>query len=556
MNWFEALLFKDSVAHAALIYSLTIAVGVLLGRMKIFGISLGVTWVLFAGIFFSHFGLIINKEVEHFVKEFGLILFVYTVGLQVGPGFFSSLKKQGLTFNLLAASIVGLGALVTLALHFLTGQPLHILAGVMSGAVTNTPGLGAAQEALRDVHGPAAAAMINQLNLGYAVAYPFGVIGIILVLIIIQKVSGVNLKKELENYNQKLADHSESLAILNVRLENPNLFNQPLSTLFKTLNLHFVVSRIRKGEEVITPNKETILEQNDVLLIVASKSDFQKLKTLIGSQTGEDLTQKQGNTIVQHIVVTHDDVTHKPIKELVLKERGFYNITRINRAGIEFIATGSSTLQIGDVLTVVGEADAVGRFANLLGNSLKRLDHPQLAPIFFGILIGVLFGSIPIAISGMPAPVKIGLAGGPLIVALIISRFGARFHLATYVTHSANLMLREIGIVLFLASVGLSSGEHFVEILSNGDGLTWMGYGAIITAVPLLIVGFVSKFVFKKSFFEICGLLSGASTDPPALAFATHTAGCDAPAVTYATVYPLTMILRILIAQFLILLFS
>lgn len=556
MNWFEALLFKDSVAHAALIYSLTIAIGVLLGRMKIFGISLGVTWVLFAGIFFSHFGLIINKEVEHFVKEFGLILFVYTVGLQVGPGFFSSLKKQGLTFNLLAASIVGLGALVTLALHFLTGQPLHILAGVMSGAVTNTPGLGAAQEALRDVHGPAAASMINQLNLGYAVAYPFGVIGIILVLIIIQKISGINLKKELENYNQKLADHSESLAILNVRLENPNLFNQPLSTLFKTLNLHFVVSRIRKGDEVITPNKETILEQNDVLLIVASKSDFQKLKMLIGSQTGEDLTQKQGNTIVQHVVVTHDEVTHKPIKELVLKERGFYNITRINRAGIEFIATGSSTLQIGDVLTVVGEADAVGRFANLLGNSLKRLDHPQLAPIFFGILIGVLFGSIPIAISGMPAPVKIGLAGGPLIVALIISRFGARFHLATYVTHSANLMLREIGIVLFLASVGLSSGEHFVEILSNGDGLTWMGYGAIITAVPLLIVGFVSKYIFKKSFFEICGLLSGASTDPPALAFATHTAGCDAPAVTYATVYPLTMILRILIAQFLILLFS
>lgn len=426
----------------------------------------------------------------------------------------------------------------------------------MSGAVTNTPGLGAAQEALRDVHGPAAAAMINELNLGYAVAYPFGVIGIILVLIIIQKISGINLKKELENYNQKLTEHSDSLAILNVKLENPNLFNQPLSILFKTLNLHFVVSRIRKGNEVITPNKETLMQQDDVLMIVASKSDFSKLKLLIGQQTGEDLTQKQGNTIVQHIVVTHDEVTHKPIKELVLKERGYYNITRINRAGIEFIATGSSTLQIGDVLTVVGETEAVGRFANLLGNSLKRLDHPQLAPIFFGILIGILFGSIPIAISGMPAPVKIGLAGGPLIVALIISRFGSRFHLATYVTHSANLMLREIGIVLFLASVGLSSGEHFVEILSNGDGLTWMGYGAIITAVPLLVVGFVSKYVFKKSYFEICGLLSGASTDPPALAFATHASGCDAPAVTYATVYPLTMILRILIAQFIILLFG
>ncbi|POY36313.1 putative transporter [Solitalea longa] len=554
MEWFETLLFKDSVAHNALVFSLTIAVGVLLGRIKIFGISLGVTWVLFSGIFFSHCGLLVNKEVEHFVKEFGLILFVYTVGLQVGPGFFSSLKKEGLTFNLLALSIVLLGGLVTLGLHFLTGQPLHVLTGIMSGAVTNTPGLGAAQQAIRDVHEAAAPEMINKLNLGYAVAYPFGVIGLILVLIFIQKVTRVNLKKEYEDYNQKVADHAEALTTLHVKLENPNFFNKPLSTLFKLLNLQFVVSRLKQGDEVITPNITTILHEGDVLMIVASKVDLPRL-SLIGTQVNEDLKQVKSNMVAERIVVTQKEATHKPIKELVLKEKGYYNITRINRAGIEFIATGSSTLQMGDVLTVVGDAASISKFGKLLGNSLKRLDHPMLAPIFFGILLGIIVGSIPFAISGMPAPIKIGLAGGPLIIALILSRFGARFHIATYVTHSANLMLREIGIVLFLASVGLSSGEHFVEILSEGDGLAWMGYGVIITAVPLLIVGLISRFIFKKSFFEISGLLSGASTDPPALAFASHTARCDAPAVTYATVYPLTMILRILVAQLLIVLF-
>ncbi len=555
MNWFVSLWTNDSVAHSVLLYAITIAIGVLLGRVKLFGVSLGITWVLFVGIILSHFGFVVNKEVEHFVKEFGLILFVYTVGLQVGPGFFSSLRKQGLAFNMLAVGVVLLGVLVTIALHYITGNPMHIMAGVMSGAVTNTPGLGAAQEALRSIFGADAGARAAELNLGYAVAYPFGVIGIILVMILLQKLTGVNLKKEQELYNER-RDSSQALSILHVKVENPGLVDQPLGVLFKILKTSFVVSRIYQDDEIITPNKDTIMRQNDVLMIVASKEDFATLELVIGSRSNTDLTQKPSNLVSRRIVVTQSDIANKPVRELVQKISGYYNITRVNRAGIEFIATGNTTLQIGDIVTVVGREESVLNFASLLGNSLKRLDHPEIAPIFFGIVLGVILGSIPIVIPGIPAPVKVGLAGGPLIIALIISRFGGRFHLATYVTHSANLMLREIGIVLFLASVGLSSGERFVEILSKGDGLMWMLYGAIITAVPLIIMGFISKLVFKKSFFETCGLMAGASTDPPALAFASHMAGCDAPAVTYATVYPLTMILRILCAQFLILIFS
>lgn len=556
MNWFVNLWTGDSVAHSVLLYAITIAVGVLLGRVKVFGISLGITWVLFAGIFFSHFGFLLNKEVEHFVKEFGLILFVYTVGLQVGPGFFSSLKKQGLTFNLLAASLVLSGVLVTVAMHYITGSPMHVLAGIMSGAVTNTPGLGAAQEAIRNVFGNDAGSRSAELNLGYAVAYPFGVIGIILVMIILQKLTRVDLKTELDIYHRKQVDASQALSVMNIKVENQRIFDQPISVLFKIMKTHFVVSRIYHDDEIITPTKDSIMRQGDVLMIVAAKEDFANLELVIGSRSETDLAQKPSNLVSRRVVVTRSEVTQKPIKEIVTKCPGYYNITRANRAGIEFIVTGSTTLQIGDVVTVVGTDEAVTNFGNLLGNSLKRLEHPEIAPIFFGIVLGVLLGSIPIVIPGIPAPVKVGLAGGPLIIALIISRFGGRFHLATYVTHSANLMLREIGIVLFLASVGLSSGEHFIEILSKGDGLIWMLYGAMITLVPLLLVGFLSKLFFKKTFFETCGLLAGASTDPPALAFATHVAGCDAPAVTYATVYPLTMILRILCAQLLILVFS
>ncbi|WP_374166425.1 putative transporter [Arcticibacter sp. MXS-1] len=555
MEWLSDLFTKDSVAHAVLIYGLVIAIGVTLGKVKILNISLGITWVLFVGIIASHFHLLINKEVEHFAREFGLILFVYSIGLQVGPGFLSSLKKQGLSLNLLAAAVVLTGAIVTVAIHYATGTPIAVMAGIMSGAVTNTPGLGAAQQALADLKASGIDLAIPNLGLGYAVAYPFGVIGIILSLIFFRYAFKVDLLAEKALHKERLLKDVPAPSTINLEVENPKLFNQPLRIIKSIINTKLVISRIYHDGEITTPDSETILHENDIILAVAPKEDFEKLKILVGKESEVDLIKIKSNIISRRIVVTKDEVTHKTIGEQRFINSQDFTITRVSRAGIEFVATTDTVFQIGDIVTVVGREEAVTLFAKVLGNSLKRLDHPNLAPIFFGIVLGVLFGSIPFVVPGIPAPVKIGLAGGPLIVAILMSRFGPKLYLTPYVTQGANLMLREIGIVLFLASVGLSSGEHFVEILVSGDGLTWMLYGMIITLSPLLIVGFLAKVLFKCSYFEICGLLSGASTDPPALAFATHSAGSDAPAITYATVYPLTMILRILMAQMMILVF-
>ncbi len=553
MDWFRELFFGNSVAQIVLVYAITITVGVALGRVKIFGVSLGITWVLFVGIFLSHFGIHIEKEVEHTLKEFGLILFVFSIGLQVGPSFFASLKKQGLTLNLLALGIVAIGTVTMLCIHFITGTPVSVLAGVMSGAVTNTPGLGAAQQALNDIEANASA--ISTMNLGYAVAYPFGVIGIILVLITYQKVFRVNLTKEKENYEKKRLSNLTAPSKIHLNVENPHLFGKSLASLKGVFKTHYVISRLWRNGEIMLPCADTVLQQNDVLLIITSEEHFEEFKMVIGSESDLNLIEKQSSIVSRRIVVTQKKVLNKPLKDLTLG-RTDYNITRVDRSGIEFIANSDTILQIGDIVTVVGHETAVESFAKILGNSLKRLDHPDLVPIFFGIALGVIFGSLPCFIPGIPAPIKIGLAGGPLIIALLISRFGSKVGLATYVTNSAALMIREIGIVLFLASVGLSSGEHFVEILTQGDGVLWMGYGALITLIPLIIIACIARFSVRCSFFEVCGLLSGASTDPPALAFATQTAGSDAPAVTYATVYPLTMICRILMAQLVILFFA
>lgn len=553
MDWFSSLWTQDSVAHSVLLYGVTIAVGIMLGRIKVLGVSLGVTWVLFTGLALSHFGFLINKDVEHFTKEFGLILFVYTIGLQVGPGFFSSLKKHGFALNMLALLIVLIGALVTIAIIFLTKTPVHVMAGIMSGAVTNTPGLGAAQQALLDVSA-VNTERLSQLTLGYAVAYPFGVIGIILVIILLQKIFKVNIQKENEHYQQTLLKNVNRPERVNLVIQNAQLVGKPLGSLSNIINANFVVSRILHAGVVQAPTDTILLQSNDVLLIVTQKEDLEKLKLFIGNESETDLALDGNNLISRRVVVTKTAATRKPLKTLLVPA-GF-SITRISRAGIEFVATQSTQLQIGDEVTVVGEEAAVMNCAKILGNSLKRLDHPQLAPVFTGVVLGVILGTIPLIIPGVPAPVKIGLAGGPLIIALVVSRFGSKFWLSTYMTQSANLMLREIGIVLFLASVGLSSGHHFIEILSNGDGLKWMFYGVIITLTPLLITGVIGMAVLKKNYFEVCGLLSGASTDPPALAFATQTTGSDAPAVTYATVYPLTMIARILVAQLLVLILA
>lgn len=555
MNWLLELFTKDSVAHAVLIYGLVIAIGVTLGKVKIFNISLGITWVLFVGIIASHFHLLINKEVEHFAREFGLILFVYSIGLQVGPGFVSSLKKQGLSLNILAAGVVLTGVLVTVTIHYITNTPIAVMAGIMSGAVTNTPGLGAAQQALADMKASGLNVETPNLGLGYAVAYPFGVIGIILVLIFLRYIFKVDLSKEKAAHKERLLQGMPAPSTINLEIDNPQLFNQPLKVIKSIINTKIVISRIYHDGEISTPDSETILHEGDIILAVAPKEDFGKLKILVGKESEVDLIKMKSNIISRRIVVTKEEVTYKTIGSQRFINNQDFTITRISRAGIEFVATTDTIFQIGDIVTAVGREEAVTLFAKVLGNSLKRLDHPNLAPIFFGIVIGVLFGSIPFAVPGIPAPVKIGLAGGPLIVAILMSRFGPKLYLTPYVTQGANLMLREIGIVLFLASVGLSSGEHFVEILVNGDGLYWMSYGVMITLIPLLVMGFVAKLVFKCSYFEICGLLSGASTDPPALAFATYSAGSDAPAITYATVYPLTMILRILMAQMMILVF-
>lgn len=556
MDWLLDLFTKDSVAHAVLIYGLVIGIGVMLGKVKVYNVSLGITWVLFVGIFASHFHLLINKEVQDFVREFGLILFVYSIGLQVGPGFVSSLRKKGLALNLLAALLVLTGALVTVVIHYATHTHIAIMAGIMSGAVTNTPGLGAAQQALADLRASGMHMNIPNLGLGYAVAYPFGVIGIILVLLVLRFIFKVDLVKENSLYKESILQAQPAPSTINLQVDNPLLFNQPLRVIKSIINTRLVISRIHHDGTISTPDAETTLHQGDIILAVAPKEEFEKLKLLVGKESEVDLRKIKSNLISRRIAVTKEEVTYKSIGEQRFINNPDYTITRVSRAGIEFVATAETIFQIGDIVTVVGREEAVTLFSKVLGNSLKRLDHPNLAPIFFGIVVGVLFGSIPFTIPGIPAPVKIGLAGGPLIVAIFMSRFGGKFYLTPYVTQGANLMLREIGIVLFLASVGLSSGEHFVEILVKGDGLSWMLYGVAITLIPLLTVGLVAKFAFKCSYLQICGLLSGASTDPPALAFATFSAGSDAPAVTYATVYPLSMILRILTAQMMILIFA
>lgn len=556
MNWLIQLLTEHSIAQTVIVYGLVIAIGVTLGKIKIWGVSLGIAWVLFAGILASHFHIIVDKTTEHFLRDFGLILFVYAIGLQVGPGFFASLKKQALSVNLLAATVVLLGVSIAVLFYFLTNNNIGVITGVLSGAVTNTPGLGAAQQAIVDLNLAAKGINPAQIGLAYAIAYPFGVIGIILVLLILKKVFRVDLKKEQEKHVETLKQNVNQPIAVNLQVSNNLLYNKPLQSIYSLIKEPFVVSRMYHNQEIMPPNPDTLLAEGDVLLVVATQPVIHQLKMIVGDESTMKLQEQQGVLISRRIVVTRKNVTYKNMSELEVLNRSDCNITRINRAGIEFIASANTMLHLGDQVTVVGTESGIKEMANALGNSLKRLEVPDLGPVFTGIVLGVIFGSIPIAIPGVPVAVKLGLAGGPLIVALFLSQFGNKFYLNNYTTHSANLMLREIGIVLFLASVGLSSGEHFVDILNSGQGWYWMAMGAAITVIPLLIVGFIARYAFRKNFFEICGLLSGASTDPPALAFAIQMAGNDTPSVTYATVYPLTMILRILAAQALILVFG
>jgi len=552
MSWLIDLFLKETVAHTILVYSLIIVIGVFLGKLKVSGISLGITFVLFAGLAAGHFGLSANHLVIEFVKDFGLILFVFSIGLQVGPGFFSSFKKGGLSLNLMAMIIVLLGAATTLALHYITGTSLPMLVGVMSGAVTNTPGLGAAQQALVQVSGNAP---VPEIGLGYAVAYPFGVLGIILTMFAIRKFLGINVQKEIEQFNLDLHPTETLPEKRSILVTNREIFNKTIFEISRMINREVVVSRILRNGELILAASETEVQENDIILVVTQKGLIAEVVSLIGKESDMDISAKSGKLISRRIMVTNKDVFGKNLGSLKLRTRYNINITRVYRSGIELVATPNLILQMGDRLTVVGDEKSMEMVIEQLGNSIKRLNEPNIVPIFIGILLGVILGSIPFHIPGIANPIRLGLAGGPLIVAILLSKYGYKFSLVSYTTPSANLMLREIGIVLFLASVGLVAGEKFIPTLLSGDGLIWMGYGALITLLPLLIVGFFSRIYLGKNYLEICGLLSGSMTDPPALAFANSIAQSEAPAVAYATVYPLVMFLRIFVAQMLVLLF-
>lgn len=555
IDWLISLFTENGVAHTILLYSFVIALGVWVGKVKFFGVSLGVTFVLFVGILVGHLGFNANAELMHFIREFGLILFIYSIGLQVGPGFFSSFKKGGMKMNLLAATVVFLGVGTTIGLYYLfAGRiPMAMFAGILSGAVTNTPGLGAAQEALRQLFDAGQITEIPEIALGYAVAYPLGVVGIILSLILLRVIFKVNLDKEQKEIIEA-RETQEGAQIITLKINSKAIHGKTLIDIRKLMGRQFVVSRLFQNGEYSIPKGDTVLFNGDIVLIVAADHDATPVSELMGDVVEHDWKESEGQMISRRIVITRDKINGKTLGSLRLRALNV-NCTRVIRSGFDLFASEDLVLQVGDRVVVVGSPDSIKRIESVLGNTLKRLDEPHLITLFTGIFLGIIFGSIPFYIPGMPMPVKLGLAGGPLVVAILIGRFGSKLKLITYTTQSANLLLREIGITLFLASVGISAGGQFVETVIHGDGLLWVACGVIITMLPLLITGIIGRKAMKMNYFTLMGLLAGSTTDPPALAYANTTAGNDAPAVAYSTVYPLTMFLRVVMAQILILLF-
>ncbi len=553
MSWLGELFFGQGVAHSVLMFAIVIALGIVLGKVKVWGISLGITWILFVGIICSHFGMQVDGHILHFVQEFGLILFVYSVGLQVGPGFFSSFRKGGMTLNMLATGIVLLGVVTTYIIHVVTGLPITTMVGVLSGAVTNTPGLGAAQQAYMDASGMED----STIALGYAVAYPLGVVGIICSIMLMRVLFRVNLEKENEALEREDTDKGSNAQQFSVRVTNPALFGKDLKEVTRLINRKFVFSRVyHEDDSIELGSSETCLSAGDKLLVVAALQDIDAITAFLGERVEVEWEKLDKKLVSRRIAITKAAVNGKMLGEMKLRNCFGVNVTRVNRAGVDLVARPNLQLQIGDRLTVVGPEAAVNNVAKVLGNSLRRLREPNLVPIFLGIFLGIVLGSIPFTFPGIPQPVKLGLAGGPLIVAILVSRFGPQYGLVTYTTMSANLMLREVGIALFLASVGLRAGDGFVETIINQGGYAWIGYGFIITIVPLIIMGIVARGIYKINYFTLMGLIAGSMTDPPALAYSNGMAGNDAPSVSYATVYPLTMFLRVLTAQLLILLFA
>lgn len=553
-NLFEGYpnLWGGGVAHSVLILSLVIAFGIMLGKIKVAGISLGVTWILFVGIVFGHFDLNLDEHLLHFLKEFGLILFVYSIGLQVGPGFFSAFKKGGFTLNVLAVLVVFISVLITVALHFITGIPITTMVGILSGAVTNTPGLGAAQQANSDLNGIDA----PEIALGYAVAYPLGVIGCILALLALKYLLHINTRKEEAEAEQGLG-HLQELTVrpVSVEIRNEAVDGKTIKEIKPLLNRAFVISRIRHRDsenEVELVNADTVLHLQDQILFISNPKDMEAIIAFFGRQISAEWEQDK-KLISRRILITKPELNGKSLAQLKIRNNFGASITRINRSGVDLVATPHLQLQMGDRVTIVGSELAVSHTEKVLGNSLKRLNHPNLIPIFLGIALGCILGSLPFMFPGIPQPVKLGLAGGPLIVSILISRFGPQYKLITYTTMSANLMIREIGISLFLACVGLGAGKGFVDTIIHEGGYVWIAYGAIITIVPLLVGGLIGCYAWKLNYYTLIGVLSGTNTNPPALAYSSELTSCDAPAVGYATVYPLAMFLRVLTAQLLIL---
>lgn len=559
MDWLINLFTTtDSVAHIVLLYAIVIAVGVYLGKIKIGGISIGVTFVLFAGIAAGHIGFTAPTNILSFLQEFGLILFVFMIGLQVGPGFLESFRKGGITLNLLSTVMVVLNVIVMFACYYIffdTSDPknLPMMVGTLYGAVTNTPGLGAANETLYSIFDKGE---VPQIASGYACAYPLGVLGIIGATIAIKYIFGIKLEKEEEELakeeedNDDVKPHFMDLEVTNLYLEG-----KTLAQVHNFLNRDFVCSRILHDGHVSIPNGSTIFHIGDKLFVVCAENDAEAIIAFIGPTINVDWKKQNEPMVSKRILVTRSSINGKTLGQMHFSSAYGVNVTRVTRQGMDLFAVPSLSLQVGDRIMVVGPEDAVNRVAAVMGNSIKRLDAPNIATIFVGVFIGILFGSIPVAIPGIPVPIKLGIAGGPLIIAILIGRYGYKVHLVTYTTTSANMMLREIGLMLFLASVGIKAGDGFLETVIQGDGVKYVYTGFLITIIPILIIGIIARKKYKFNYFTIMGMIAGTYTDPPALAYANSICSKEAPSIGYSTVYPLSMFLRIFTAQIIVLFF-
>ncbi len=561
MDWLLDLIKPHNLAlaNSILLYSFVIFAGIYLGKIKIFGVSLGVTFVLFVGILVGHFGYEVEANTLHFLREFGLILFIFSIGMQVGPGFFSSFKEGGIRLNMLAMLGILLNVLITIGIYFIQGgaegdTSIQQMVGIMSGAVTNTPGLGAAQQTVLQVNG--SYEISQQMSMGYAAAYPLGVVGIILTMIILKGIFHVNISKEIKEVEDEQKESQLAPHIVTFKVTNELMAGLSILKIHNLISSNFVISRIERPDgEILIPRSSSTIELGDLVLVVCSIQDEETFMRFIGPKVDKKWEMDKGPVVSRRILVTRTEYNGVRLGSLRLHAAYSLNVTRVNRAGIDLLADPSLRLQMGDRLTVVGKIDDINMLASKLGNSMKRLNEPNLVTMFIGIFLGILVGCIPLQFPGMSVPMKLGLAGGPLVVAILISAYGPKFHLVTYTNSSANLLLREIGICLFLASVGIAAGKDFAATVFNSRGALWVLYGFIITTVPLLIVGIIARWKYKINYLGIIGMMSGNYTDPPALAYANKVANNDHPAVAYSTVYPLTMFMRVIVAQLLILCF-